>query len=280
MSERVECVVVGAGVVGLAIARALAVAGRDVLVLEREDAIGTQTSARNSEVIHAGIHYPAGSLKARLCREGRDRLYAYCVEHGVNFRRIGKLVVACDESELPLLDTVRHQAEANDVLDLQFLSAREAIGMEPALRCAGGLLSPSTGIIDSHAYMLALQGDAEASGAVFAFKAPVVRIRSGARGFAVDVGGDDPMTLDCDVLVNAAGHGAPALARALLDEANAGVPQAFLCKGSYFTLRGRAPFGRLIYPVSIPLRRDSAYTSRWISAVRPNSVPTPNGSGI
>ncbi|MBI2510041.1 MAG: FAD-dependent oxidoreductase, partial [Betaproteobacteria bacterium] len=168
MAESIECAVIGAGVVGLAVARRLALAGREVVVLEAEKAFGTHTSARNSEVIHAGIYYPTGSLKARLCVAGRKALYRYCADHGVNHKRIGKIIVACDESELPGLEKYRRQAGINGVGDLQVLTA-DALGkMEPEVRCAAGLLSPSTGIVDSHGLMLSCLGDAEARGASLA----------------------------------------------------------------------------------------------------------------
>src|SRR5258708_32658532 len=173
MAEAVECVVIGAGAVGLAVARALARAGIEVMVLEREYGIGFETSSRNSEVIHAGIYYPAGSLKARACVAGRRLLYAYCAEHGVPHKRIGKLIIACEESELALLEGIRAKAAANGVGDLAFIDVAELRRIEPALNTVGGLISPSTGIIDSHALMLAYQGDAEAAGAMVAFRAPV-----------------------------------------------------------------------------------------------------------
>src|SRR5579885_2591642 len=178
MSEAaVECVVVGAGVVGLAVARALAKAGIEVMVLEREYGIGFETSSRNSEVIHAGIYYPKDSLKALTCVEGKRRLYAYCAAHGVPHKRLGKLIVACSEEELPLLDGIRARAAANGVEDLVALDARELRRLEPALAALGGLLSPSTGIIDSHALMLAYQGEAEAAGAMVVFRAPSKAVR-------------------------------------------------------------------------------------------------------
>ncbi len=252
-AERVDCVVLGAGVVGLACARALALAGREVLLLEAAEGIGTGTSSRNSEVIHAGIYYPTGSLKARFCVEGRERLYAYCAEHGVPFARLGKLIVAADEAEVPTLGTIRAKAAANGV-DLVPLAAAEACAMEPQLRCAAALHSPMTGIVDSHAFMLALQGDAEEAGALVAFHA---RVEGGAvadggiRLHVADQGGSgaEAMELHARALVNAIGLHAPDLARTIEGIPRQTIPRAYLCKGSYYALLGRAPFSRLIYPV-------------------------------
>jgi L-2-hydroxyglutarate oxidase LhgO len=250
--ESVECVVVGAGVVGLAVARALALSGREVLVLEAAEGIGTETSSRSSEVIHAGIYYAAGSLMARTCVAGKRRLYAYCAERGVPHRDCGKLIVAANEEEAGRLEAIRVRAAANGVNDLRLISAAEAQAMEPALRCTAALISPSTGIVDSHAYMLALQGDAENAGAVFAFRAPVEGGRLGEDRIALRVGGAEPMDLGCRLLVNAAGLHAPRLARRLEGMPAEHVPRAYFAKGNYFTLAGRSPFSRLIYPVPVP----------------------------
>ena len=249
MTETVECVVIGAGVVGLAVARALATAGREVVVLEAADAIGTETSSRNSEVIHAGIYYPDGSLKARLCRRGRDQLYAYLEEHGIPHQRCGKLVVATDEAEVAALGTVERKARANDVEDIRQIPAAEALAMEPELRCVAALWCPSTGIFDTHAYMLSLQGDAEAHGAMIAFLSPVTGGRPVADGLELTVGGEAPMALAARRVVNCAGLGAQGVARAIAGMPAAAVPPLHYAKGSYFTLAGRAPFGRLVYPV-------------------------------
>ena len=248
MSERIECVVVGAGVVGLAIARALALAGREVMVLESDVMIGTGTSSRNSEVIHAGIYYPPGSQKARLCVEGKERLYRYCADRGLPHKRLGKLIVAVEEAEIATFEGIEKRARANGVEDLRWLSAAEAKAMEPALHCVGALLSPSTGIIDSHALMLAYQGDAENAGAMTVFRAPVERGRVTKDGIELDVGGDEPMTLAARILVNSAGLFAPALARRIEGVPPETIPRDWLCKGHYFTLSGRAPFHHLIYP--------------------------------
>lgn len=250
MSADIDCVVIGAGVVGLAIARALAQSGREVLVAEATEAIGTGTSSRNSEVIHAGIYYPAGSLKARLCVRGKHLLYAYCAERGIPHKRLGKLIVATSAEQAAQLEGIAQRARANGVDDLQFISGEDAMRLEPALRCTAALVSPSTGIVDSHALMLAYQGDAENAGAQCVFHTPLVsgRVRPQG-GFDLQFGGDDAMSLSCNVLINSAGLQAPALARRIEGVPAASIPTDYLCKGSYFTLSGRAPFSRLIYPV-------------------------------
>lgn len=246
----IDCVVIGAGVVGLAIARALAQSGREVLVAEATEAIGTGTSSRNSEVIHAGIYYPAGSLKARLCVRGKHLLYAYCAERGIPHKRLGKLIVATSAEQAAQLEGIAQRARANGVDDLQFISGEDAMRLEPALQCTAALVSPSTGIVDSHALMLAYQGDAENAGAQCVFHTPLVsgRVRPEG-GFDLQFGGDDAMSLSCNVLINSAGLQAPALARRIDGVPAACIPTDYLCKGSYFTLSGRAPFSRLIYPV-------------------------------
>ncbi|SEH55743.1 NAD(P)/FAD-dependent oxidoreductase [Tardiphaga sp. OK245] len=250
--DKVECVVVGAGVVGLAIARRLAEAGREVIVLEAADAIGTVTSSRNSEVIHAGIYYPAGSLMARLCVAGKQALYDYCLDRGIPHRNSGKLIVATRPEEIAKLASIKAHAEANGVADLKQLSGTEARALEPALACEAALLSPSTGIVDSHSYMLSLRGEAEAAGAAFAFLAPLERGRVTADGFELDVGGEAPMTLACDMLINSAGLSATAIARMLDGMPLDLIPPAYLAKGCYFSCNAKAPFSRLIYPVPEP----------------------------
>ena len=247
--ERVDCVVVGAGVVGLAVARAMARAGREVIVLEAADMIGTGTSSRNSEVIHAGIYYPTGLVKQRLCVAGKQMLYRFCAEYHVPHRRCGKLLVAASEAEIPKLEAIRRQAEANGVTDLVALTGAEARAMEPSLTCAAAMLSPSTGIIDSHALMLALQGDGEAHGAMLAFETPVTGGRVTGEGIVLETGGAAPMTLLARSVVNSAGLGAQALARSLAGMPADRVPPLHLAKGNYFTLSSRAPFSHLIYPM-------------------------------
>jgi L-2-hydroxyglutarate oxidase LhgO len=250
--DEVEVVVIGAGVVGLAVARELAMRGREVVVLEAADAIGTGTSSRNSEVIHAGIYYPAGSLMARLCVEGRAALYEFCETRHVPHRRCGKLIVATSEAETRDLASIAARAARNGVADLVQLSRAEALALEPAVACEGALLSPSTGIIDSHAYMRALRGEAEAHGAAFAFLTPVAEARCSSRGFVVSTGGETPMQIGCRMLVNSSGLAAPDLARRISGLPQDDLPTAYYARGNYFTVSGRAPFSRLIYPVPVP----------------------------
>ena len=256
--EQVDTVVIGAGVVGLAVARALAVAGREVLELEKADAFGTETSARNSEVIHAGIYYPAGSLKARLCVPGRDLLYAYCAERGVAHRRCGKLIVACNAAQVDGLRAIEARARANGVTDLQWLTRAQALALEPQLDCQAALLSPSTGIVDSHGLMLSLLGDLEHAGGLLATnsEANELHVRVDKAQIAIDIIATDGTHLRARQLVNAAGLHAPALARRTqgLDARHVPPAPARWAKGNYCTLSGRAPFGHLIYPV---VERDS-----------------------
>jgi L-2-hydroxyglutarate oxidase LhgO len=247
--DTVDCIVVGAGVVGLAAARALARAGRDVVILEAAGAIGQGVSSRSSEVIHAGIYYSTGLLKTEVCVAGRDMLYRFCEEFSVPHRRSGKLIVATTEAERPKLDAVRAQAAANGVGDLRRISAAEARDLEPELSCAAALLSPSTGIVDSHAFMSALLGDAEAHGAMLALNTPVAGGRVEPDGIVVEAGGSGPMTLKARLLVNAAGLGAHAVAASLQGMPADRIPPLHLAKGNYFSLVGRAPFSRLIYPI-------------------------------
>ena len=245
--DQIDTVVIGAGVVGLAVSRALALLGREVLVLEAADAIGTGTSSRNSEVIHAGIYYAAGSLKARLCVEGKTMLYAYCAERGIAHRRCGKLLVATSVDQLPQLQLIVDKAAANGVNDLVLLTQAEAQAMEPHLTCIAAVHSPSTGIIDSHALMLSLQGDLENAGGMVAFNASVASAKITSNGIELTMA--DSTQLLCKRLVNAAGLHAQALAHCIEGLAKEHVPPAFFAKGNYFTLSGRSPFTRLIYPV-------------------------------
>ena len=246
----VDAVVVGAGVVGLAVARALALAGREVLILEREAGFGTGTSARNSEVIHAGIYYPAGSLKATCCVAGRAMLYDYCASRGVPHRACGKLVVASDADDAAKLDGIAARARANGVDDLVRLDADGLREAEPEIVGVAALLSPSTGIVDSHALMLSLLGEAEANGAALATRSPVTRAALEPDGaWRVDVGGGEPMSLRARELVNCGGLDACALAAPSLDGVDASPRYA---RGNYFRLRGRAPSTRLVYPVPEP----------------------------
>src|SRR5262249_26347771 len=223
--------------------------GREVLLLERSAIIGTDTSSRNSEFIHAGIYYPAGSLKARLCVAGRERLYDYCQSRGIGHRRIGKLIVAAAASQVGDLAALQNKAAVNGVTDLQWLEAPQARRLEPAVRCVAALLSPSTGIIDSHGLMLSLQGEAEDAGTVLAFNCPVVGGWIEGTGFTLDIADPTPARLGCRWLVNAAGLGANALAQRLVGFDWSFVPPLHLAKGNYFTLSGKSPFNRLIYPL-------------------------------
>ena len=250
--DHVECVVIGAGVIGLAIARRLAMAGREVVVIEAAEGIGTVTSSRNSEVIHAGIYYPSGSLMARMCVSGRQALYAYCRDHGIPHRNCGKLIVATTEAETGKLQAIKAHAEANGVDDLQPLGGDDARQLEPALNCCAALLSPSTGIIDSHALMLALRGDAEAAGAAFAFHAPLLQGKVHADRIELGVGGDAPLNLECRLLINAGGLAATTIARSIDGMPIERIPPAYLAKGNYFSCSARSPFSRLIYPVPEP----------------------------
>ena len=247
--DRVDAVVVGAGVVGLAAARALAMSGREVVVLEAENAIGTHTSSRNSEVIHAGIYYPQGSLKARSCVAGKALLYEYCASHGVPHRRCGKLIVATEEKQLSSLEEIRQKAHANGVVDLEWFSKETALQLEPELSCVAALHSPSTGIIDSHALMLAYLGDAEAHGAMLAlrsfFEKAVV-----TDGFTLYVAGSDP--IHTRILINSAGLKAPTVAKKIEGYPAQKAPRELYAKGNYFSLNKKNPFKRLIYPVPEP----------------------------
>jgi L-2-hydroxyglutarate oxidase LhgO len=255
--ERIDCVVVGAGVVGLAAARALALAGREVVVLEAEGAIGTGISSRNSEVIHAGMYYPAGSLKARLCVAGNRMLREFAVMHGVPFRMTGKLIVATDAEEEKALGAILERGRVNGVEGLAAIPAAEAMAMEPQLTCTAALFSPMTGIIDTHALMLALQGEAEEHGAVLAFRSPVVGGCVTNDGIELQVGGDEPATFLAKTVVIAAGLASCKVARAL---GVPGVPADYLCKGNYFTLTGRMPFQHLVYPVPVAAGLGVHYT--------------------
>ena len=239
MTESVVCVVIGAGVGGLAVARALALAGHEVLVLEMVRWIGSETSSRNSEVIHAGIYYPKGSLKAQLCLSGKHKLYAYCAERGIAHRRLGKLIVACSEAEIAILDGVRQRAEANGVDDLRWLGSNELRALEPELAAIGAYFSPSTGIIDSHGLMLAYEADLEAAGGMVVLRAPVLSGGVEPRGFTLEIGGAEPMQLSCRLLVNSAGIHAPSLAHRIAGIPPASIPRDYFCRGVYFTLAGR-----------------------------------------
>ncbi len=248
--EKIDCAVIGAGVIGLAIARKLALAGREVVILEAEQAFGTHTSSRNSEVIHAGIYYPTGSLKARLCVPGKLALYRYCGEHGVNHRRIGKVVVATGLDQIEGLGKYKEQAEINGVTDLRMLTAAEIAELEPEARGVAGFLSPSTGIVDSHGLMLAYLGDGQARGASLALASPVISGAVTGDGTVLNVGGKEAMTIICNTVVNSAGFSAQAVARSITGIPPETVPPTYYAIGHYYTLTGKAPFKHLIYPVA------------------------------
>jgi L-2-hydroxyglutarate oxidase LhgO len=250
MAERIDCAVIGAGVVGLSIARRLARGGHEVVILEGEEAFGTHTSSRNSEVIHAGIYYPTGSLKARLCVAGKRALYRYCAEHAVEHRRIGKIVVATGHDQIEGLKKYLRQAGINGVDDLVMLTAEEIAGLEPEVRGVAGFLSPSTGIIDSHGLMLAYLGDAQDDGASLALASPVVSGAVTGDGIVLNVGGREPLNLVCNTVVNSAGFNAQAVARSIKGVAAESIPPTHFAIGHYYTLAGKAPFKRLIYPVA------------------------------
>lgn len=248
--EKLDAVVIGAGVVGLAVARALAMAGREVVILEAEDAIGTHTSSRNSEVIHAGIYYSKGSLKARSCVEGKALLYEYCVTHGVPHKRCGKLIVAADDSQLGELENIQKKAQGNGVSDVVWMTREQALALEPELSCVAALYSPSTGIIDSHALMLAYLGDAEAHGAMLALKSRLERVIVREGGFELQVAGSEPIM--ATVLVNSAGLKAPTVAKTMEGYRAQLAPRELYAKGNYYSLARRSPFSRLVYPIPEP----------------------------
>ena len=249
MTERLDCAVIGGGVVGLAIARKLATLGRQVVLFEAEKSTGLHTSSRNSEVMHAGIYYPTGSLKARLCVQGRRMLEGYCADRGVACRRIGKLVVAVRDEEIPLLEHHKSQAEANGVDDLTWLERDDVRALEPAVNCARALSSPSTGLIDSHGLMRALAADAERAGAHIVLSSPVMGGELADDGIDLDIGGREPGRFRFSTVVNAAGFSAPALARGLRGLDAKSIPVPYFARGHYFTVSGASPFRRLIYPV-------------------------------
>ena len=248
--DTVDVVVIGAGVVGLAVARAFAEQGRETLILEAADSFGTETSSRNSEVIHAGIYYPSGSLKARMCVAGRDLLYQFCDRYGVPHLRCGKLIVAASNEQLADLERIRVAARANGV-ELELLTRAEALALEPQLSCVGALHSPLTGIIDSHAYMLALLGQAESHGPMLVCSSRVTYMRLEQDGVLLAVNGGEP-TLRAQLIINSAGLCAPEVARSIEGFPPQHVPTPYFAKGHYFTLSARSPFQRLVYPIPEP----------------------------
>jgi len=254
--DRVDCVVIGAGVIGLAVAREMALQGRETILLERESAFGTISSARNSEVIHAGIYYPKDSLKARLCVEGNRMLYEYCRTHHVATQPYGKLIVASDDSQLDDLQAILYKAQQNNVPEIKMLTGEQAKSMEPELQCSAALLSASTGIVDSHGFMLSLLGGFEDAGGMIAYQSPLISakpIGSKAQdGFELEIGGSDAMKIQTKLLINCAGMSAPAIAKKIEGLAQEQIPKAYFAKGNYFSLSGKSPFKHLIYPIPEP----------------------------
>ncbi|WP_062308269.1 NAD(P)/FAD-dependent oxidoreductase [Polynucleobacter sinensis] len=254
--EQVDCVVVGAGVVGLAVAREMALQGRETILLERENSFGTISSARNSEVIHAGIYYPKDSLKAKLCVEGNRLLYEYCRSHQVGTHAYGKLIVASDASQVDDLQAILYKAQNNQVPDIKLISGAEARALEPQLQCEAALLSGSTGVVDSHGLMLSLLGGFEDAGGMVAYQSPLMSAKpigkNAEGGFELEIGGADGMRMQTKLLINCAGMSAPALARKIEGLSPEQIPKAYFAKGNYFSLSGKSPFTHLIYPIPEP----------------------------
>lgn len=254
--DQVDCVVIGAGVIGLAVAREMALQGRETILLERESAFGTISSARNSEVIHAGIYYPKDSLKAKLCVEGNRMLYEYCRSHHVATQPYGKLIVASDESQLNDLQAILYKAQQNNVPEIKMITGEQAQSMEPELQCSAAVLSASTGIVDSHGFMLSLLGGFEDAGGMVAYQSPLISakpIGSNAQdGFELEIGGADGLKIQTKLLINCAGMSAPAIAKKIAGLAHEQIPKAYFAKGNYFSLSGKSPFKHLIYPIPEP----------------------------
>lgn len=254
--EQVDCVVIGAGVVGLAVAREMALQGRETILLERENAFGTISSARNSEVIHAGIYYPKDSLKAKLCVEGNRLLYEYCRSHQVATQPYGKLIVASDPNQIDDLQAILYKAQNNGVPEIRMISGDEARQLEPNLQCSAAILSSSTGVVDSHGYMLSLLGGFEDAGGMIAYQSPLISAKAigvnAKDGFELEIGGPDKMKIQTKLLINCAGMSAPAVAKKIDGLAESQIPKAYFAKGNYFSLSGKSPFKHLIYPIPEP----------------------------
>lgn len=254
--EQVDCVVIGAGVVGLAVAREMALQGRETILLERENAFGTISSARNSEVIHAGIYYPKDSLKAKLCVEGNRLLYEYCRSHQVATQPYGKLIVASDPNQIDDLQAILYKAQNNGVPEIRMISGDEARQLEPNLQCSAAILSSSTGVVDSHGYMLSLLGGFEDAGGMIAYQSPLISAKAigvnAKDGFELEIGGPDKMRIQTQLLINCAGMSAPAVAKKIDGLAESQIPKAYFAKGNYFSLSGKSPFKHLIYPIPEP----------------------------
>lgn len=247
--DETECVVIGAGVIGLAIARALAMAGREVIVLESENDIGTHTSSRNSEVIHAGIYYPAGSLKAELCVSGRRMLYDFCEQRRIPFQRTGKLIVGVNSDDVTRLHAIAAKAAANGVDDLEWLDGKTVNRREPVLKCDSALWSPSTGIVDSHTFMLSLRADIEGADGIVVMQSRVQSVQVQEKGFELTTGSHDTYKIRCSKLINSAGLWAPDVARRIDGLAVEYIPQSRFAKAHYFAYQGRSPFNTLVYPL-------------------------------
>ena len=254
--DQVDCVVIGAGVVGLAVAREMALQGRETILLERESAFGTISSARNSEVIHAGIYYPKDSLKAKLCVEGNRMLYEYCRTHHVATQPYGKLIVASDDAQLDDLQAILYKAQQNQVPEIKMITGDQAKAMEPELNCSAAVLSASTGIVDSHGFMLSLLGGFEDAGGMIAYQSPLTSAKplgeNAKDGFELEIGGADGMKIQTKLLINCAGMSAPAIARKIQSLSEEQIPKAYFAKGNYFSLSGKSPFKHLIYPIPEP----------------------------
>jgi len=254
--ERLDCVVIGAGVVGLAVAREMALQGRETILLERESSFGTISSARNSEVIHAGIYYPKDSLKAKLCVEGNRMLYEYCRSHQVATQPYGKLIVATDSNQINDLQALLYKAQNNGVPGIKLISGDEAKQLEPQLNCVAAILSSSTGIIDSHGFMLSLLGGFEDAGGMLAYQSPLISANpigeKAKDGFELEIGGADGMYIQTKLLINCAGMSAPAVAQKIDSLSKDQIPKAYFAKGNYFSLSGKSPFKHLIYPIPEP----------------------------
>jgi L-2-hydroxyglutarate oxidase LhgO len=254
--ERVDCVVIGAGVIGLAVAREMALQGRETILLERESSFGTISSARNSEVIHAGIYYPKDSLKAKLCVEGNRLLYEYCRTHQVATQPYGKLIVATDSTQIDDLQALLYKAQNNGVPEIKMISGDEARLLEPQLHSKAAILSSSTGIVDSHGYMLSLLGGFEDAGGMVAYQSPLISAMpigdKAQNGFELEIGGADGMRIQTKLLINCAGMSAPAVAQKIISLDKDQIPKAYFAKGNYFSLSGKSPFKHLIYPIPEP----------------------------
>ena len=254
--EQVDCVVIGAGVVGLAVAREMALQGHETILLEREAAFGTISSARNSEVIHGGIYYPKDSLKAKLCVQGNRLLYEYCRSHQVATAPYGKLIVATDHSQVDDLQAILYKAQNNGVPEIKMIGCAQAIALEPELKCVAAVLSSSTGIVDSHGYMLSLLGGFEDAGGMIAYQSPLISAKpignNAQGGFELAIGGVDAIQIQTKLLINCAGMSAPAIAQKIEGLKQDQIPKAYFAKGNYFSLSGKSPFSHLIYPIPEP----------------------------